>query len=75
MTGTLLNIATVLLGGGLGVLLGARLPERMRETVMHGLGLVTLILGIDGTSKYVTKGGSVTKTVKGQKQFKLEEIE
>ncbi|MEN6479629.1 MAG: DUF554 domain-containing protein [Anaerolineales bacterium] len=47
MTGTLLNIATVLLGGGLGVLLGARLPERMRETVMHGLGLVTLILGID----------------------------
>ncbi len=35
----------------------------------------TLILGIDGTSKYVTKGGSVTKTVKGQKQFKLEEIE
>lgn len=47
MTGTLLNIATVLLGGGLGVFLGARLPERMRETVMHGLGLVTLIVGID----------------------------
>jgi uncharacterized membrane protein YqgA involved in biofilm formation len=44
--GTILNIVTVLVGGGLGVLLGGRLPERMRETVMHGLGLVTLVVGI-----------------------------
>ena len=62
MTGTLLNIATVLLGGGLGVFLGARLPERMRETVMHGLGLVTLIVGIDlalGTQNILIPMGSV----------------
>ncbi|MGQ9500974.1 MAG: DUF554 domain-containing protein [Anaerolineae bacterium] len=45
MTGTLINIVAVLLGGSLGTLLGARLPERVRETVMNGLGLVTLVLG------------------------------
>lgn len=46
MIGTLINIVAVLVGGTLGTLLGARLPERMRDTVMHGLGLVTLLLGI-----------------------------
>ena len=46
MTGTLLNVATVLVGGLLGTALGARLPERVRETVMHGLGLVTLTIGV-----------------------------
>jgi len=43
--GTLINIVTVLVGGTLGLLLGARLPRRMRETIMHGLGLVTLVIG------------------------------
>ncbi len=46
LIGTILNIVTVLIGGGLGVLLGQRLPERMRETVLHGLGLVTLVVGV-----------------------------
>jgi uncharacterized membrane protein YqgA involved in biofilm formation len=46
MLGTLINIASVLLGGGLGAILGGRLPERMRETVLHGLGLVTVMVGI-----------------------------
>ncbi len=46
MTGTLINIATVLVGGLLGVLLGARLPERLRQTVVAGLGLFTLAYGL-----------------------------
>lgn len=44
--GTLINVATVLLGGTLGVLLGARLPEKMRGTIMDGLGLLTLAIGV-----------------------------
>ena len=44
-TGTLLNMATILLGSGLGVLLGHRLPERTRTTVTDALGLVTLVIG------------------------------
>ncbi len=44
--GTLLNTTTVILGGLLGVLLGNRLPEKMRQTVLNGLGLMTLVLGM-----------------------------
>jgi len=46
MTGTLINIATVLAGGSMGLLFGARLPERLRKTVVAGLGLFTLAYGI-----------------------------
>jgi uncharacterized protein len=46
LTGTFINVVTVILGGTLGVLLGNRLPERMRQTVLHGLGLMTLVVGI-----------------------------
>ncbi len=49
--GTLLNIITVLIGGTLGLLLGGRLPERMRNTVTDGLGLVTLTVGIAMTGE------------------------
>ncbi len=45
-TGTLINVITVLIGGALGTLLGARLPERMRATIMHALGLLTLVIGV-----------------------------
>jgi len=46
MTGTLINVATVLVGSALGTVLGNRLPERIRETVVHGLGLTTLVIGL-----------------------------
>ena len=47
--GTLLNILTVLIGGGLGMAFGARLPERVRETVLNGLGLFTIAIGLQMT--------------------------
>jgi uncharacterized membrane protein YqgA involved in biofilm formation len=46
--GTAVNVATVLLGATLGVLLGNRLPTRTRDVVTDGLGLVTLLIA--GTS-------------------------
>jgi hypothetical protein len=46
MVGTLLNIVAVLIGGFLGLQLGGRLPERVRSTVISGLGLFTLVFGI-----------------------------
>ncbi len=47
MTGTLINTGTVLLGTLVGGLLGARLPERIHVRVLFGLGMVTLVLGVD----------------------------
>jgi uncharacterized membrane protein YqgA involved in biofilm formation len=46
MTGTVINIATILLGGGIGLFFGGRIPERARKTVISALGLFTLALGI-----------------------------
>jgi uncharacterized protein len=45
MIGTLLNMLTVLIGGTIGLLVGARLPERVRQTVIAGLGLFTAAIG------------------------------
>lgn len=44
--GTLVNVATVLLGAGLGVALGHRLPQRTRDVVTDGLGLVVLVIAL-----------------------------
>ncbi len=46
MIGTIINIITVVIGGTLGAILGARLPEKVRVTVMHGLGLMTMVIGL-----------------------------
>lgn len=46
MTGTIINIATVLVGGLIGLVFGARLPERVRGTVVSGLGLFTAAIGV-----------------------------
>lgn len=48
LTGTLINVVAVAAGTALGVLVGHRLPERVRATVMDALGLVVLTLGMDG---------------------------
>lgn len=42
--GTLVNVATVLVGALVGVLVGHRLPVRTRDLVTDALGLVTLLI-------------------------------
>ncbi|MFC5379563.1 DUF554 family protein [Aquipuribacter nitratireducens] len=44
--GTVLNVLTVLVGGSVGLLLGARLPDRVREVAMDALGLGTLAIAV-----------------------------
>jgi uncharacterized protein len=56
--GTVLNVGTVLAGSGLGVLLGHRLPQRTRDVVTDGLGLVTLLVAGMSTAS-VTAGAFV----------------
>lgn len=47
MIGTIINVIAILLGGALGTFLGNRLPERLRQTVMAGLGLFVLAIGLE----------------------------
>jgi uncharacterized membrane protein YqgA involved in biofilm formation len=46
IAGTLVNIAAVLGGTAIGVLLGKRLPDRIRATLMAGLGLAVALVGL-----------------------------
>ena len=45
-SGTLINTVLVIAGSGLGVLVGDRIPERMRTTLLQVIGLVTVALGV-----------------------------
>jgi uncharacterized membrane protein YqgA involved in biofilm formation len=47
VTGTFINVAAVLAGTAVGVLLGGRLPAGLQQRVLAGLGLVTAVIGID----------------------------
>ena len=46
MTGTLINVATILVGGALGLIFGARVPEQLKATIISGMGLFTGAIGM-----------------------------
>ena len=46
MTGTFLNIATVILGGMIGLTFGARIPDKLKETVIVAMGLFVIAMGM-----------------------------
>lgn len=59
--GTAVNAGTVLLGSGLGVLIGHRLPVRTRSVVTDALGLVTLLIA--GSSAVAVFDASLSDAV------------
>ncbi len=46
MIGTLVNVACIIAGGFLGVLLGTKLKDNLKQTVVSGLGLFTLVYSV-----------------------------
>jgi uncharacterized membrane protein YqgA involved in biofilm formation len=54
LSGTLLNIATVLIGTSLGLLAGARVPQRMQESLTTGTGFFTIVVGISMSLRIFT---------------------
>lgn len=62
--GTIINVASIVAGSAIGVLLGSRLTERTNRTVTEALGLLTLVLaGLNLTSltdkSFVAASGQV----------------
>jgi uncharacterized membrane protein YqgA involved in biofilm formation len=49
--GTLINTATVLVGGLIGFRFGSLIPERVRTTVVNVIGLTTLAIGLSDVLK------------------------
>lgn len=46
MVGTIINVAAVAFGSVVGAAIGNRLPDRIRTTVLQGLGLITTTIGL-----------------------------
>lgn len=51
MIGTLINVAAILMGTLVGVMLRKGIPARLRDTVMQGLGLCVILIGLSGAIK------------------------
>lgn len=46
--GTIVNTAAIIVGGLIGMILGKKLPARLQDTLMKGVGICVLFLGIAG---------------------------
>lgn len=46
MTGTLINVGTVLAGGAIGTIVGGRFPSDLRRTLTQAIGLTTVLIGL-----------------------------
>lgn len=45
LRGYLINTFTVLIGSGFGLLIGTKLPEKIKKIILSGLGMSTIIIG------------------------------
>jgi uncharacterized membrane protein YqgA involved in biofilm formation len=52
VTGTLVNVGAILLGTLIGELVGGRLSQQLQTRILHGLGLVVLVIGIDNALQW-----------------------
>lgn len=76
MIGTLINVGTIVLGSLIGVGIGSRLTEKLRSTIVAGLGLFTFGYGlmtfIDTSNAMVPLGGLLIGALLGE-WWKIEE--
>ncbi len=49
--GTVVNVVTVLAGTALGLVARGRIPERVRTTVLSGVGLLTVVIGVQQATR------------------------
>jgi uncharacterized protein len=52
LTGTFVNVGAILLGTLVGELVGGRLSQQLQTRILHGLGLVVLVIGIDNALQW-----------------------
>lgn len=65
-SGTWINIATILIGTGLGLMLRGRLPLKMQKVITQGVGLIVLYVGISMAAELSqVKAGQVAGMIVG----------
>jgi uncharacterized membrane protein YqgA involved in biofilm formation len=76
LIGTLINVGTIILGSLFGILIGARLSQKVKETIVAGLGLFTLGYGIisffESTNVLIPLGGLLIGALLGE-SLRIEE--
>ncbi len=76
MTGTFLNVATILIGGFIGLVAGHRIPQKFRDTSVAALGLFTLAYGVyiftETQNILIPLGSLIFGTIVGER-LKIEE--
>jgi uncharacterized membrane protein YqgA involved in biofilm formation len=70
LTGTLVNTGAVVVGSLLGVVIGTRLPDRIKTIVMQALGLSVILIGLQmalsGTRPLLVIGSLLLGAVTGE---------
>ena len=70
MTGTLVNTGAVVVGSLLGVVIGKRLPDRIKTIVMQALGLSVILIGLQmalsGTRPRLVIGSLLLGAITGE---------
>jgi len=65
-SGTWINVATVLVGSGLGLLLRSRLPLTMQQIITQAVGLLTLVIGFTlSRSLFEVEAGAIDGVILG----------
>lgn len=76
MLGTWINFAAIIVGGALGLFLGSRLSDRVKNTVIAGMGLFVIAIGIkmflETTNSIIPLGGLLIGGLLGE-WWKIEE--
>ncbi|NWF63169.1 MAG: DUF554 domain-containing protein [Chloroflexi bacterium] len=76
MTGTIINVVAILVGGTIGLLFGSRIPERFKSTIIAGMGLFTTGMGLQmflkSENQLIVLGAILIGTIVGE-WFGIEE--
>jgi len=51
MKGTIVNVASVIIGSSIGILIGGKLPQKYKEIFFQAIGLFTILIGISMSIK------------------------
>lgn len=65
MIGTLINVAAIIIGTAIGLLLRKGIPERLRDTVVQGQGLCVMLIGLSSALKTADVTGVIICMVIG----------
>lgn len=70
MTGTIINIIAILVGSGIGLLFGSRIPEKFKATIVAGMGLFTAAMGMQmffkSENQLIVLGALIFGTIIGE---------